>query len=85
MTRLETYLKEWDVMPAKLAARAGVSRGQLHRLRFGTCGDPTLRVMVALTDALSAMQRKPVYMVQLFQLAQADEAVFCALIRKPEK
>jgi predicted transcriptional regulator len=83
MTRLETYLKHWDLSPSKLAARSGVSRTQLHRLRMGT-DDPTHRVMVALTDAVAAMQRKPVYMVQLFELAQADEAVFCAMIRKPE-
>jgi predicted transcriptional regulator len=83
MTRLETYLKEWHVMPTVLAKRAGVSPNQLYRLRMGTC-DPTRRIMVAIADALAAMQRKPVYLVQLFELAHADEAVFCAMVCKPE-
>ena len=84
MTRLETYLKESGVMPSALAYRAGVSRAQLHRLRMGKA-DPTRRVMVALTDAASAMQHKPVYMVELFELAPSDEAVYAAPISKPKE
>ena len=84
MTRLETYLKTWHIMPAALMARAGVSRAGLYKVRMGNI-DPTRRVMVALTDAVSAMRGKPVYVVELFELAPADESIFCAMVGKAEK
>jgi predicted transcriptional regulator len=82
MTRLETYLKTWHIMPAELGRRAGVSRAGLYKVRMGNI-DPTRRVMVALTDAVSAMRGKPVYVVELFELAPADESIFCAIVGKP--
>jgi len=84
MTRLETYLKTWHIMPAELGRRAGVSRAGLYKLRMGNV-DTTRRVMVALTDAVSAMRGKPVYMVELFELAPADESIFCAMTGQPTK
>ena len=54
-----------------------MSRGHLHRLRMGK-SDPTRRAMVAITDAASAIQHRPVYMVELFELAPSDEAVYVA-------
>ncbi|HXA16743.1 MAG TPA: hypothetical protein VN380_07120 [Thermoanaerobaculia bacterium] len=84
MTRLERYIKRWGVMPSRFARRAKVSRTHLQRLRNGTM-DPTRRVMVALAEAASAMQFKTVYVVELFKLSRADEALYKALIRKLPK
>jgi transcriptional regulator with XRE-family HTH domain len=81
MTRLESYMKQWGVMPSAFAKRSGVSRTHLLRLRRGEM-DPTRHIMNALADAASAMQRKPVYVVELFELSRADEAMYQALIRK---
>ena len=74
-------MKEWGVMPSAFAKRSGVSRAHLLRLRRGEM-DPTRRIMIALADAASAMQRKTVYVVELFELARADESMYQALIRK---
>jgi transcriptional regulator with XRE-family HTH domain len=81
MTRLERFITEWGVMPSAFAARSGVSRSHLLRLRRGTM-EPTRRVMVALADAASAMQHKTVFVVELFELSRADEGMYQALIRK---
>lgn len=81
MTRLESYIKEWGVMPSAFAKRSGVSRAHLLRLRRGDM-DPTRRIMIALADAASAMQHKTVYVVELFELSHSDEAMYQALIRK---
>jgi predicted transcriptional regulator len=80
-TRLESYMQEWGVMPSALAKRSGVSRAHLLRLRRGEM-DPTRRIMIALADAASKMQRKAVYVVELFELSRSDEAMYQALIRK---
>jgi predicted transcriptional regulator len=84
MTRLETYIKEWGVMPSAFAKRSGVSCARLLRLRRGET-EPTLHVMVALTEAASAMQHKTVYVVELFEMSRADELMYHALIRKLPK
>jgi predicted transcriptional regulator len=80
-TRLESYMQEWGVMPSALAKRSGVSRAHLLRLRRGDM-DPTRRIMIALADAASKMQRKAVYVVELFELSRSDEAMYQAPIRK---
>lgn len=84
MTRLERYIKKWGVMPTRFAKRAGVSRTHLLRLRNGEM-EPTLHIMVALTEAASAMQFKTVYVVELFKLSHGDELIYRALIRKLPK
>jgi transcriptional regulator with XRE-family HTH domain len=81
MTRLESYMKEWGVMPGAFAKRSGVSRAHLLRLRRGEM-EPTRRIMTALAEAASAMQHKSVYVVELFELSPSDEAMYQALIRK---
>ncbi len=81
VTRLESYMQEWGVMPGAFAKRSGVSRAHLLRLRRGDM-EPTRRVMVALADAASAMQHKTVFVVELFELSRADEGMYQALIRK---
>ena len=80
-TRLETYMREWGVMSSVFARRAGVGYKHLLRLRRGDA-EPSRSVMVALADAASAMREKPVYVVELFELAPADEAIYQALISK---
>ncbi len=78
-TRLDVFLREWGVMVAVFARRAGVSPSQLRRLRWGQ-SEPSRRLMVALTEAASAMLSRPVYMVELFELSRADEAIYTALL-----
>ena len=80
-TRLEAYLKEWGVMPSAFAKRSGVSRAHLIRLRRGEM-EPSRRLMVALTEAASYMRDRTVYVVELFELSRADEAIYRALIAK---
>lgn len=41
--------------------------------------------MMALTDTASAMLSRPVYMVELFELTTADEAIYQALMEKVSK
>jgi transcriptional regulator with XRE-family HTH domain len=79
--RLGTYMREWGVMSSVFARRAGVGYAHLLRLRRGNA-EPSRRVMVALADAASAMREKPVYVVELFELSPADEAIYQALISK---
>jgi transcriptional regulator with XRE-family HTH domain len=81
VTRLESYMKEWGVMPTAFAKRSGVSRAHLLRLRRGEM-EPTRRIMIALAEAASKMQHKTVYVVELFELSRADESMYQALIRK---
>ena len=38
--------------------------------------------MVALTEAASAMLSRPVYMVELFELSRADEAIYAAILER---
>ena len=68
-------------MPSALARRSGVSRAHLLRLRRGEM-EPSRRLMVALTETASLMRERPVYMVELFELSRADEAIYLALLEK---
>lgn len=79
VTRFDTFLREWGVKSTAYARRAGVSPSQLRRLRWGQ-SEPTRRLMVALTETASAMLSRPVYMVELFELSRADEALYTAIL-----
>ncbi len=41
--------------------------------------------MVALTEAASTMLSRPVYMVELFELSRADEALYTAILESRER
>jgi transcriptional regulator with XRE-family HTH domain len=73
VTRLEVFLKQAGVKPSRLAARAGVSRQHLLRLRRGEM-EPTRRMMVTLANAASQMCHRTVCTVELFELSIADES-----------
>lgn len=80
-TRLDNYMREWGVMSSVFARRADVGYAHLLRLRRGDA-EPSRSVMVALADAASAMREKPVYVVELFELSPADEAIYLALLER---
>ncbi len=77
-TRLQEYLTAWGAMPSAFARQAGISRAQLLRLRRGDM-EPSRRTMVALAEAAGLMRDRSVYVVELFELARADEAALRAL------
>ncbi|HXA18476.1 MAG TPA: helix-turn-helix transcriptional regulator [Thermoanaerobaculia bacterium] len=81
LTRLETYIREWGVTIGVFARRAGISHTGLLRLRRGET-EPSRRTMMALADAASEMREKPVYIVELFELSPADEAIYLALLER---
>ena len=39
-------------------------------------------MMVRLVETASAMLSRPVYMVELFELSRADEAIYAALLER---
>jgi transcriptional regulator with XRE-family HTH domain len=80
-TRLETFLREWGVMSTVFARRAGISANHLIRLRRGET-EPTRRMMVTLAETASAMLSRPVYIIEMFDLSRADEAVYAALMER---
>jgi hypothetical protein len=40
--------------------------------------------MVALVETASAMLSRPVFMVELFELSRADEAIYAAILESRE-
>ena len=80
-TRLEICLEEWRVKLSAFARHAGLSRTQLLRLRRGD-SEPSRATMVALAETASAMLSRPVYIVELFELSPADEAIYAALLER---
>jgi hypothetical protein len=80
-TRLETFLGDWGVMSGVFARRAQISANHLLRLRRGEA-EPTRWMMVTLAETASAMLSRPVYVVELFELSLADEAVYAALLER---
>jgi len=83
-SRLDVFMRAWGVPSAVYARRSGISYKHLLRLRRGEV-DPGRRVMMALTDTASAMLSRPVYMVELFELTTADEAIYQALMERVTK
>jgi len=81
VTRFDVFMRECGVRASVYARRAGISGSQLRRLRRGE-SEPTRRLMVALTETASAMLSRPVYMVELFELSRADEAIYAALMER---
>jgi len=77
-------MRAWGVMPSAFSRRSGVSRAHLLRLRKGEM-EPTRRIMVELTETASLMRDRSVYVVELFELSRADEAIHQALISKGVK
>lgn len=69
-TRLETFMREAGLKPAKLARVAYISRQQLLRIRAGE-DDPTRHTMVRLMMACTLMLRRRVKMDELFDLTDA--------------
>jgi transcriptional regulator with XRE-family HTH domain len=80
-TRLEIFLEECGVKLSAFARHAGLSRTQLLRLRRGD-SEPSRATMVALAGTASAMLSRPVYIVELFELGAADEAIYTALLER---
>ena len=81
VTRFDVFMREWGVKPVVYARRAGISPSQLRRIRRGEC-EPTRRLMVVLVETASAMLSRPVFMVELFELSRADEAIYTALMER---
>jgi transcriptional regulator with XRE-family HTH domain len=82
-TRLEIYMEEWGVSSGAFARHAGISRTHLLRLRRGD-SEPSRATMVALAETASAMRSRYVYVVELFELAPADEAIYIALLERKQ-
>ncbi|MGA8809498.1 MAG: hypothetical protein WB973_16635 [Thermoanaerobaculia bacterium] len=80
-TRLEKFVRAWGVPYSTFAERAGISYTHLLRLRRGE-QDPGRLVMMALADAASAMLSRPVYIVEMFELTPADEAIYAAILER---
>jgi hypothetical protein len=80
-TRLEIYMEEWGVASGAFARHAGISRTHLLRLRRGD-SEPSRATMVALAGTASAMRSRYVYVVELFELAPADEAIYTAIVER---
>jgi hypothetical protein len=78
------FIRLWGVSSAAYARRAGISYKHLLRLRRGEV-DPGRRIMMTLADTASAMLSRPVYIVELFELTAADEAIYQALMEKVSK
>ena len=68
-------------MTAVFARRAEISVKHLRRLRRGET-EPSRRMMVALAETASAMLSRPVFIVELFELSPADEAIYAALLER---
>jgi hypothetical protein len=81
VTRFDVFMREWGVRASVYARRAGISPSQLRRIRRDEC-EPTRRLMVALVETASAMLARHVYMVELFELSRADEAIYAALMER---
>ena len=75
------FLRAWGVTSRLYARQAGISPSQLRRIRRDEC-EPTRRMMVTLAETASAMLSRPVYMVELFELSRADEAIYIALMER---
>ena len=81
LTRFDLFLRQWGVTARLYARQAGISPSQLRRIRRDEC-EPTRRMMVRLVETASAMLSRPVYMVELFELSRADEAIYAALLER---
>src|SRR6059058_5578452 len=79
MTRLEAFLEDSGLMPSALAARAGISRQHLSRLRNGTA-EPSRAVMVKLALAASEMLSRRVFMVEMFELSESEDTAYQLMI-----
>jgi len=69
-TRLETFMRDSGLKPAKLARVAYLSRQQLLRIRGGE-DDPTRHTMVRLMMACTLILHRKVRMDELFDLTDA--------------
>lgn len=47
--------------------------------------DPGRKVMVTLAETASAMLNRPVFIVELFELSPADEAIYVALLERRDE
>lgn len=77
------FMRACGVRGSVFAKRAGISPSQFRRLRGGEC-EPTRRLMIALAETASEMLSRPVYIVELFELSRADEAVYVAVLESRE-
>jgi len=83
VTRFDAFLRGWGVTYRLFARQAGISPSQLRRIRRDEC-EPTRRMMVRLAETASAMLSRPVYMVEMFELTPADEAIYAAILESRE-
>ena len=72
---LEAFIKSTGIMPSALAARAGISRQHVLRLRKGTA-EPTREIMVRLAAAASAIMRRPVFVAEMFDLGESETLLY---------
>ncbi len=79
VTRLERFLRESGLMPSALATRAGISRQHLSRLRKGTA-EPSRAVMVKLALAASAIRSRRVFIVEMFELSESEDAAYQLMV-----
>ena len=75
MIRLEAFIESTGIMPSALAARAGVSRQHVLRLRKGAA-EPTRDIMVRLAVAASDILRRPVFVAEMFDLGESETRLF---------
>src|SRR5436305_5180184 len=79
MTRLEHFIRESRLKRRALAARAGITRQYLLRLRKGTA-EPTRPLMVALALAASEMLSRRVFVVEMFELSESEEVAYQLMV-----
>jgi hypothetical protein len=72
-TRFSRFMKANKVKPSRLARESGYSRQHILRVRTGVM-DPTRHTMATITDAVSRVLGRPIYVVELFELGEMDEA-----------
>ena len=65
LTKLETFLRAKGIKPADVAREARVSRQHLLRLRKGIA-QPTITMLVKITNACSALLGRTVAYSELF-------------------
>jgi transcriptional regulator with XRE-family HTH domain len=67
MSRLQLFIAQTGIRPARLAAESGVSRQHLLRLRKGEM-EPTRPVRVAIAAGCSRLLRRRVQVSEVFEL-----------------
>ncbi len=67
VTRLDTFLRENNLKPAKVAREAGISRQHLLRIRKAQA-DPTVMTAKRIRDACGRLLTRSVRLVDVFEV-----------------